>query len=241
MKISPTMARRLFVTLGVMVAVGCWCASVEAGALGSSNRAISVGGPDGGYWRGIVPFSGGPVPVFGDEEEGVLEWAVFAPGDFQLFLDDNGIAAFDPAPDEVVYAYHVSEVTTASPGIDTVTVGIDATDVVSTLPTQVLTAWAGEQSADSGSLQLNTSALWDFGPDTIDAGEQSSLLVFASPNAPQLDTFQINSGLAFFYGNTDTTKVGSPGSDPYVPEPASVVLWVFGLMALASIGRRRRR
>jgi hypothetical protein len=230
------------VVLGVMVAVGCGSAVAEAGALGTTNRAISVGGPDGGYWRGIVPFDIDPVfpGVFDDEVEGVLEWAVFAPGKFQLFLDDNAIAAFDPAPGEVVYAYHVSAIAAAFPGVDTVTVGIDQTDVVSTLPTQILTAVLGEEGASGESLQLNTSAAWDFGPSTIDAGEQSSLLLFASPNAPQLDTFQINSGLAAFNGNTPTTMVGSPSDQAYVPEPASMVLWAVGLLALSGIRRRRR-
>ena len=55
---------------------------------------------------------------------GTVEFAVFAPGDFQSFLDDNGILFSDPAPSEYIYAYQVVDI----PAGDTVTnfsVGID--------------------------------------------------------------------------------------------------------------------
>ncbi len=247
MKVSPaTVIRPLSLLIAVLV-VGGWSAAV-AGPLGSTPRAIGTGGPDAGYWRGSVDFQ---KAYFGNAVEATLDWAVFAPGDFQLFLNDVGVAASDPAPGEVVYAYQLDGVTTADPGIGSVSVGMDSAAFVGTLPTQVLTSWAGEQPISSAFLSGTTAAYWSFldvGNDAalVDVGEISPLLVFGSPNAPQLDTFEVYSGVAGYDGNTldPLTMVGSPGSDIYidqeniVPEPATMVLLMVGIAGLALIRRR---
>ncbi len=242
MKISPaTVVRPLSVLIAVLV-VGGWITAALAGPLSSTPRAIGTGGPDAGYWRGSVDFQ---QAFFGNEVEATLDWAVFAPGAFQLFLDDVGVAATDPAPGQVVYAYQLSEVVTAVPGVGSVSVGLDSTGVVSTPPTEVLTGWAGEQPISSAYLSGTTAAYWSFSAAgnnaaLVDAGEISPLLVFASPNVPQLDTFQVYSGVAGYNGNSlePLTMVGSPSDEPWVPEPGSFLLALVGIVGFSLAGRR---
>jgi hypothetical protein len=238
MRISRATKERSVRALIALAAVGLWSSVAAAGLLGTTGFAINDGGPDEGYWRGSVDFY---KDAFINKVVGTLDWAVFAPGQFQLFLNDAGVIASDPTGGEqVVYAYQVVEVATGtSPGIGSVTVGLDSLDFLSTDPAEVLTSWAGEQpvtSAYPSTPPASTSAIWDFqssgdNSKLITVGEISPLLVFGSPNAPQLDTFQVNSGLASFIGNTPSTMVGSPGSETFIiPEPGSIVLLMTGIV-----------
>lgn len=218
--------------------------SASAGPLATTNRALNDGfGPDAGRWHGSVAIAGA---AFGDILVAEVDWAAFAnpvggASQFQLYLNDQGIAQVDPsAPGEVIYVYQITSVTSASPGIDTLTVGLDAADgrgVVSA-PTVIPTGLGTEKSPASGG-DNNTSMAWFFNGDELLAGDTSGLLVFTSPFSPEFDFLQINSGLA---GPPVSPLVASPSNRRFVnPEPSSLTLALLSAFALMARVRDPRR
>jgi hypothetical protein len=157
---------------------------------------------------------------------------------FQAYLNSQSIAQVDPSgPNELIYVYQISAVTAASPGIDSLTVGIDPPDPrgIVLAPAFVPTGAATEQSPASGG-DNTTSMAWFFNGTELQVGDTSSLLVFTSPNIPEFDFLQVNSGLA---GPVVSPLVASPSSLLFmIPEPRSLLMAVaFGL---SLIGARRR-
>lgn len=207
----------------------------NAGTLATTNHALNDGfGPDAGRWHGTVDIMGA---AFGDTLVAQVDWAAFAPGQFQLFLDDNGYAGADPSgPGEVLYVYQITAVTNANPGVDTLTVGVDPTDgrgVVSA-PSYLSLGLANEKAPTSGA-DNTTSMDWFFNGAELQVGDTSGLLMFSSPFAPEFDFLQVNSGLA---GPAVSPLVASPSDRPYnVPEPTAAVL-AFGF-TVAMLGTRR--
>jgi hypothetical protein len=207
----------------------------SAGSLATTNFALNDGfGPDAGRWHGTVSIAGA---AFGDTVVAEVDWAAFAHGDFQLYLNGEGIAQADPsAPGEIVYVYAITSVTTVSPGIDTLTVGVDAADgrgVVSA-PSFVPTGAATERAPTSGG-DNTTSMAWFFAGSELQVGDTSSLLVFSAPFHPEYDFLQINSGLA---GPVVSPLVASISDRRVVPEPSTAVLWLIGSFGL--LARRRK-
>jgi hypothetical protein len=208
-----------------------------AGPLATSNFALNDGfGPDAGRWHGSANVMGA---AFGDTLNAQVDWAVFAPGKFQLFLNSQGIAQVDPSgPNELIYVYQITSVTDALPGIDALTVGIDSSDgrgMVSA-PAFVLTGAPSEKSPSSGG-DNTTSMAWFFNGAELDPGDISSLLVFTSPFSPEYDFLSVNSGLA---GPPVSPLVPSPSDRRFVaevPEPSSLLLGLLGFAAL--LGCRR--
>jgi hypothetical protein len=204
---------------------------VYAGPLAITNRALNDGaGPDGGRWRGTVALSG--TAAFGtDAVAAEVDWAVFAPGRFAQYLTDQGFAGPDPSGgSDAVYAYQVTSVTTALPGISTLTVGLGAADFRGTVlaPTSV-SAGPGTVLPNAGG-DAGTSMVWTFLADPLNVGQTSGLLVFTSPFAPELDNLSIKSGIATAAA---IDEVGSPSLrivQDMVPEPSSLCL------AIASVG-----
>lgn len=203
-----------------------------AGPLSTTSFALDDGfGPDSGRWHGTVSIAGA---AFGDSIDAKVDWAVFVrpvngdPGGFQQYLDDQGIAQVDPsAPGELIYVYQIAAVTTASPGVDTLTVGLDATDARGSVvaPAFVPTGAANEKIPTGGG-DNTTSMFWIFGGTELHVGDTSSLLVFTSPFAPEYDFLQVNSGLA---GAVVSPIVASPSDRIFqhqVPEPATVISMV---------------
>lgn len=201
-----------------------------AGPLSTTNRALNDGfGPDAGRWHGSVLIAGA---AFGDTLVAEVDWAAFArpfdgsTGKFQLFLNDEGIAQADPsAPGEVIYVYQITSVTSASPGVDTLTVGLDAADGRggTLAPTFIPTGAATEKSPAGGG-DNTTSMAWFFNGTELQVGDTSSLLVFTSPFAPEFDFMQVNSGLA---GPVVSPLVASPSDRLFqfdIPEPSSLAL-----------------
>jgi hypothetical protein len=240
-------ARSRLITLTVLYLTSTlWLCEVVAGPLATTSRALNDGfGPDAGRWHGSVSVAGA---AFGDTLVAEVDWAAFArpsdgsTGRFQLFLNDEGIAQLDPsAPGEVIYVYQITSVTAASPGVDTLTVGLDSADgrggVVA--PAFVPTGAATEQSPVSGGDNV-TSMAWFFNGTELQVGDTSSLLVFTSPFAPEFDFLHVNSGLA---GPVVSPLVASPSDRLFqfdIPEPASLLLGLFGTMAVACKPRTRR-
>lgn len=223
----PTACSRLCLGLSAKVAsvvalIGCLGLQAAAGPLATTPLAFNDGaGPDGGIWRGSVDISGGP--TLGNQFSATIDYAVFPPGRFGQYLSDNGFSGSDPAPTNAIYAYQISSVTSATPGIGQLSVGFDSGDL-SNLVTSVATGVSGEVSPTSSANQL-TSAFWSFSGGAIGAGGISSLLVIASPSQPELDTIQLASGLA----NPNTINLVASLTDSIgvfeeVPEPAAASL-----------------
>ena len=138
----------------------------------------------------------------------------------------------------MIYVYQITSVTSASPGVDTLTVGLDAADgrgAVSA-PQFVPTGAATEKSPTGGG-DSSTSMAWFFNGTELQVGDTSSLLVFSSPFAPEFDFLQANSGLA---GPAVSPLVASPSDRTFqfdIPEPSSLAL---GLLCLAGMALRRK-
>lgn len=207
-----------------------------AGPLATSNFALNDGfGPDAGRWHGTAAIVGA---AFGDVVMAEVEWAAFKHGDFQLFLNSAGIAQVDPsASGEIVYVYQIASVTNAIPGIDSLTVGVDAGDGRGTIspPAFIPVGAANSKSPMSGG-DNTTSMAWFFNGAELNPGDISDLLIFTSPFLPEFDFLQINSGLA---GPVVSPLVASISNRRFggVPEPASLALTLPVLFAL----RRRSR
>jgi hypothetical protein len=242
MRISGAAVRRALVFVGVAGALTCFLPAAAA-SLMTTNLALYDGfGPDAGRWRGSVTITEGP-NALGQEVDATVEWAAFAPGKFQDYLDANHFGALDPsALGEVIYAYEVVSVTTAVPGIFTLSVGRDAADGVGTVaPTHV--AGTGGQAPTFASDQ-GTSMLWLFLPppdaNMLQAGEKSSILVYSSIFAPQFDTLQLNAGLVGPFPSPLVASISDRLFTFEIPEPTSLVLVVLGVGA-AFAGRRAPR
>jgi hypothetical protein len=123
----------------------------------------------------------------------------------------------------------------AAPGIDTLSVGLDAGDgrggvsAPSSLATGAASAKAPTSGGDSG-----TSMAWFFNGTELHVGDTSNLLIFSSPFLPEFDFLQLNSGLA---GPVVSPLVASPSDRP-VPEPVAGALT---LIACGALLRRARR
>jgi hypothetical protein len=228
--------RALALSLAVLASLSIGLPT-NAGTLATTNRALNDGfGPDAGRWHGTVDIMGA---AFGDTLIAQVDWAAFAPGQFQLFLGDNGYAGADPSgPGEVLYVYQITSVTNANPGVDTLTVGVDPTDgrgLVSA-PSYLSLGLATEKAPTSGA-DNTTSMDWFFNGAELQVGDTSGLLMFSSPFAPEYDFLQVNSGLA---GPVVSPLVASPSDRSYnVPEPTTAALALACTAAL--LGTRRVR
>jgi hypothetical protein len=241
------MADRRARTFALLIAFIATATLAQAGPLATTNFALNDGfGPDAGRWHGSVNVAG--VDAFtGDTLVATIDWAAFGRGasgigKFQQYLNSEGIAQADPsAPNEVIYVYEIVSVSAATPGIDALSVGVDAADGRGgvSAPTFIPKAAAGEQSPTSGGDQ-GTSMAWFFENGTeLQVGENSSLLVFTSPFAPEFDFLQVNSGLASQF---PPPLVASPSDrifDLDVPEPTSLALVL--ACSLAAICTKRVR
>lgn len=238
MRISAAAAKWPLVLVGVVGISSCFTSAAVAGMLATTNLALNDGlGPDAGRWRGSAAIDVDPVPVFGDEIEAVVDWAAFAPGKFQLYLNANHPGAVDPsAPGEVVYAYEVFSVAAASPGISVLTVGVDAADARGTISAPTSVALTGGEVPSGGGDQ-GTSMAWNF--SSITAGEKSRILVFSSIFAPQLDQLMVMSGLASEIPSPLVASISDRLFTNEIPEPASLVLLAFGAGVMLA-GRRFR-
>jgi len=213
-------------------------ASALAGPLATTNLALNDGfGPDAGRWHGSVSIS---AAALGDNVTAVVDWAAFAPGPkFQLYLNSHTlpIQANPAGPGEVIYVYQISSVTAASPGIDTLTVGVDPADARGTVsaPAFIPTGAATEQSPGSGG-DNTTSMAWFFNGSELQPGDTSGLLVFTSPFAPELDFLAVNSGLAGSFA--EVASISDRLFDLDVPEPTSLAM---GLMSCVGLLLRSRK
>jgi len=197
-------------------------------------------GPDSGFWRGSLSVDVDPLspPAFPQEVEATAEWAMFAPGKFQDFLDAEFPGATAPAVGigEVTYAYQITDIDAAVPGVTQLSVGHDIGDLArfgSLLPTSVaLTGTAAPVTA----VAQTTQAVWTFAG--ISAGSTSRILVYSSPFFPEPDSMMIRSTIAA--GTGETASISDRTFTGEVPEPATLALVLFGV-AGCLFGLRRAR
>jgi hypothetical protein len=247
---SAAKKRWPLVALSLFAFFSCIVSPAWAG-LATTNFALNDGfGPDGGRWRGSVAIDVNPVGgPGGNEVEAVVEWAAFFTGKFQQYLDAEyglGIATDPSAPGEITYAYQVVSVAAASPGISTLTVGVDhaagapPVDPRGTVAPTFVAMTGGV--APSGSSDQGTSMLWNWGPGDalLNAGETSPILVFTSPFAPEFDTMQLSSGLASPDPSPLVASIGDRIVDHEVPEPAALVLLALSGTTLLATRRLRQ-
>lgn len=225
------------------IALLCWAtvlglSNVNAGPLASTNFALNNGaGPDAGFWRGTATVVGA---AFGNTVTADVDWAAFAPGGLQGYLNSQAIAQVDPSgPNEVAYVYQITAVTAANPGIDTLSVGIDQPDTRGiVLAPSVVPAGGGSEKAPTGGGDNNSSMVWSFLGNQLHVGDTTGLLIFTSPNAPEFDFLQVSSGLA---GPPVSPLVASPSGLLYIPEPTSLVLALVCGLGLISTRRNALR
>jgi hypothetical protein len=237
LRVHTTSAMYLMAAVALLAVGG---SQALAATLATTNLAFNDGnGPDGGIWRGSVTVDVDPVSpgTIDDEVEATVEYAVFPPGRFQQYLDDNGLGGTDPDPLNAIYAYQITSVTAAVPGLSGLSVGFDVGDTANDV-TFVATGVAGEVSPTTSANNI-TSAFWSFGTP-LEPGDLSSILAIVSPSEPELDTMQLQSGLASPNPSPLVASItDNAGTFTEIPEPASAVL-VAGLLAGCWAARYRR-
>ena len=82
----------------------------------------------GAPWQGSQNFTASG--QLSQELNADVEFAVFAAGDFQGFLNENGIVYNDPAPNEFIYAYQITQITEATAGISLLSVGLQGNEAL---------------------------------------------------------------------------------------------------------------
>lgn len=226
--------------LSLLIALACLSASGFAGPLSITNRAMNDGlGPDLGRWRGSVNVSG-LSPSGGNSYSAIVEWAAFAPGRFALYLNDEGLAGPDPSGGtDVVYAYQVTSVIGAVPGISSLTVGIGALDARGFVVAPASVSAGVGTVLPNGGGDAGTSMGWTFTTNPLNVGEVSGLLVFTSPFAPELDNISLRAGAAIGFVIDGVASPSTRTVPDIVPEPTSLLM---GLVACcgALLTRRSR-
>jgi hypothetical protein len=243
MRISAASVKWPLILLCVLGVFSCVVPAAVAGLAGTPFALFDGFGPDAGRWRGSASIDVDPVspPIFLDEMEAEVEWAAFAPGKFALYLAAEHPGAVDPSGlGEVTYAYQVVSVGKAVPGIDSLTVGVDAADGRGSVGPTFVALTGGSQDPSSSSDQI-TSMLWQFAPGAamLGVGESSPILVFTSPFAPELDTMNVGSGLATTIPSPRVASISDRLFEFEIPEPASLALFVLGVGVMLSARRFR--
>ena len=120
-----------------MICTVCCCGMILLGipsvahatTLATTTYALDSNGPSSGVWQGSQHYSNSLLMNTLDAD---VEFAVFGPGNFQSFLDENGID-FPDANDtelinafqnEFIYAYQIVDIATATTAVSNFTVGL---------------------------------------------------------------------------------------------------------------------
>jgi MYXO-CTERM domain-containing protein len=150
-----------------------------------------------------------------------LDYAVFDPGVYP----DDGVNGDDPSDGaEYVYAYQAF-VQANSEAASTLSIGLVGGSGAGNAAADALHVLTGGDTPDTVSI-MSASVLYLFVPDQLDAGEHSSVLLFTSPNPPQMGPASVLNS-----GRSDQQTAPTP-----VPEPGTL-----GLLALAGLAVLRRR
>ncbi len=203
-------------------------APVQAGVLNNHALAFNNGaGPAGGAWTGSDVFNNGlPFP---NNLIGNIDFSVFEVADFDTAFPGSGYVP--GAGDGLVYAYQLENqgnffVSAQIVGISNIANAIDNFPSGAVAPVEVA---PGVSIFDTGG-----NAVWLFSAQNIQTGENSTILVYSSPNVPELGT---GLGITVDGGTVGITTVPTPSSTA-IPEPGTVALLGIGMIGLMT--RRRR-
>ena len=226
--------RALTATLAIMAVliVGASAKAVPVGALATTNDALSPGGPDAGFWRGSHELTG-----TSNTFTGTLDFAVFAPGDFQSFLDTTygGGAHSDPTNgSEYIYAFQFRS-DTGSP-IQALNAGYDVGADIGSLPAPTGATGSGDESHNSAAYNAS-SARWDWGfGDSVGNGQTSDVLFYSSNRPPKPDFATLGAQFLLDQADSGPTDYASPS----IPEPTSLASMIIALVGMGLTGRRRK-
>jgi len=229
-----------------LIYMACVCGTIfvagpetaHASTLASTAAALNDGnGPSLGVWQGSQSYSGS---LAFHTLNAVVEFAVFAPGNFQTFLTtENNINFVDPAPSEYIYAYQIVEVVAGTTAVERFTVASDSDEVlgisgVTFIPyttdygTYPLQPIRDPSFTEGGPGESGTSSAW-FADPGYAPGEYSGILFYSSPHGPEMGSSSLLAGIA---GQDIPDSMPNP-----VPEPSALILC---LAAGLSLMMRRR-
>ena len=199
-------------------------ASANAGILENHPLAYNNGsGPFGGAWTGSDVYDNGmasPEHLVGD-----LDFSVFTVANFNTAFPGSGYVP--GVGDGLIYAYQLE-----NQGDFLVSAQIVGISNVANAIGSFLYA-AGDVAPTGQSFDISGNANWDFSGDNIGTNEDSYILVFSSPNIPELGT---GVGVTVDGGTFGLTTVPTPSATP-LPEPGTLSLLLVGAFGLLS--RRR--
>lgn len=206
--------------------------AAQATTLATTGHALNDGnGPSGGIWQGSQNYAG--AGFFGGTLQGTVEFAVFAPNNFQNFLNENGITFADPATSEYIYAYQITSVGGTN-DVTNFTVGLQADEAagssgVTFVPVGNYGAYAPAPVQDpaitGGGPGGNFSSAWSHLPG-LPAGQASGILFYSSPEVPEL-------GFSTMAAGTASQQIALSLPNPQaIPEPATIALAVFSASCL---------
>jgi hypothetical protein len=166
-------------------------------------------------WRGSTSFEA----PGNSNLKGTVYWAVFGPGDFPFTPDET--VPYEPTPGELTYVYQIFNLGTDNITLFKTLMDNEADNI----------GWFSDLDNDvtgisPSSLELvPISAVWHFISPAIDQNGSSVGLIFSSTNTPMLSTSLIADG-----GTTAEAEVPIPSAN-LIPEPASMLVWLLGLVA----------
>lgn len=249
-----------------VVAALAFTVPLEAGILAGATNTFAF--DDGTtLWKGSRTMSTTLLTSTLDAE---VDFAVFASGQFQQFLNFHGITGAgytDPSPaGEFVYVYQIIEQGT-TPGINVLTLGLDGDETFTiSAPNEVpLNAYTANinnpdiptvvQTTNPALLDTidpnDTEVQWAFDIPDLSGGSAanpvfSTLLFFSNPAPPEADRATLRSSLASqTLGPNDGTLPPPPNNlwfpSPQVPEPAALMFCVaLGFAIISSRSFRSR-
>jgi hypothetical protein len=210
-------------------AIGCFVLFAIIGfvAMPAYGAVNTLGTPLSG-WTGSTSFVSSVNPNL----TGYVEWAVYGPGPGDFNPSFYSGDTYTPTPNEYVYAYQIFNL--GSDNISKYWIPLEG---------QADNIGFFRESSDTFGLGvmpnptftgISESAIFSFIDHTIGPGQNSAILVFSSISPPiKSDSFIKDGG---------TTAEVLPVPTP-VPEPASVLVWLFGLglCLVPAISRRWKR